>query len=60
MSDERIPAPAAAIRAQLTQEQLRRRVARGEIKGFLIDGKYYVEARSLATWIDEHRAAAPA
>ena len=60
MTDERIPASAAAIRAQLTQEQLRRRVARGEIKGFLVDGKYYVEGGSLAKWISEHRAPASA
>ncbi len=55
-----ISASAAAMAAQLSQEQLRRRLARGEIRGQLVEGKYLVETESLAEWIREHRQPLPA
>ena len=60
MSEQKVSSSAAAMQAQLSAEQLRRRILRGEIKGQLIGGRYVVDAASLAAWIAENRQPAPA
>jgi hypothetical protein len=56
---EAISATPAALRAGLSAESMRRKILRGEIKGWIREGKFYADLAALDAWIAEQRQAIP-